>query len=192
MFSYRRELEKQKRLLQLIKENGCDMCINDLQNGRITLEDLESQDYQKIATTKIGLERIYLCKKHLIQLREKLIEELNNNNFINNFSNQTTTTPKNKFMLPIPIYKKAIEKTKEEIESELLLRRLFKVDCCSECLTEASCSRECDSPERTPVYSLFIGGRKIHFCKKHLIEFSKAIDKFVAENYPEEINSIRK
>jgi hypothetical protein len=191
MFSYRKELERQKRILQLIKENGCDMCIDDLLNGRITLEDLEKEDYQKIATTKMGFERIYLCKNHLFQLNKELKEAINKNSITNSSSNQTTTQ-NNKRMLPIPVYKKEIEKTKEEIESNLILRRLFKVDCCSRCLTEAPCSRDCDSPERAPVYRLYLGGRRILLCKNHLLEFSESIEKFISENYPEETITIKR
>lgn len=191
MFSNRKELERQKRILQFIKDDGCDMCIDDLMSGRITPEDLETEEYQKIAIAKMGFERIYLCKHHLFQVGKKLNEFLNNNNITNNCSNQPTIPNNTKHILPFPIYEE-IDKTRDEIESELMLRRLCKVNCCSRCLTEASCLRELDSPERAPVYSLYIGGRRINFCRKHLIEFSKSIDNFIAENYPEEITSIKK
>ena len=193
MYSYRRELETQKRLLELIKENGCDMCIDDLKNGIITIEDLEKEEYKPIVSSPMGFERIILCKKHLLQLGKTISEYLNKNSYTTEPSRQTIIPNNgNKHMLPFSFYKKDIEKTKDEIESELSLRRLFKVDCCSKCATEAPCASDCFAPERTPVYNLFIGGRRILFCKNHLINFSKAIDDYIVENYPEEMTCIRK
>ena len=193
MLSSRSELEKQKLILKLIKEEKCDMCIDDLMNDRITIEDLEKEEYKTIVSAPMGFERIYLCKKHLLQLGKTLSEDLNKNSYTIESSRETIMPNNgNKHMLPLPIFKREIDKTKDEIESALIIRRLFKVDCCTKCATEASCASDCFSPERTPVYNLFIGGRRLLFCRKHITNFSAAIDNYIVENYPEEMTSIRR